>query len=81
VTWGEQTTDEMAVVFYQVLVDPAFEEVARALRGNRRGNGGGAPGPLMQRLLDRYDKNKNGKLDPDERKEAGEAFRGRENAG
>jgi hypothetical protein len=84
VTWGEQTTDEMAIVFYQVLVDPAMEDLARAFRQGRRRNadgGGGAPGPLMQRLLNRYDKNKDGKLDDDERKEAGEAFRGSGNAG
>jgi hypothetical protein len=81
VTWGEQTTDEMAIVFFQVLVDPGMEDLARAFRQGRRRNADATPGPLMQRLLDRYDKNKNGKLDPDERKEAGEAFRGSGNAG
>ena len=43
VTWGEQTTDEMAIMFYQVLVDPGMEDLARAVRGEpppQRGGGG-----------------------------------------
>ena len=42
VRWGEQTTDEMAIVFYQVLVDPAVEDLARAWRATRRRNEAGA---------------------------------------
>jgi mono/diheme cytochrome c family protein len=82
VTWGEQTTDEMALVFYQVLVDPRLETLFLG-RGGRGGSGMGKDGDkprrgggLMQRALDRFDKNKNGKLDPDEQREAMDALGG-----
>ena len=81
VTWGEQTTDEMAIVFYQVLVDPRLEGLFLG-RGGNRGTGGAGEGGhrrrggggLMQRAIERFDKNKNGKLDPDEQREAMEAL-------
>src|SRR4051794_14507716 len=58
VRWGEQTSDEMALVFFQTL---------RPV---------GEGGPLRQMLLDRFDKNHDGKLDDEEREEARKAFLG-----
>ena len=98
VRWGEQTTDEMAIVFYQVLVDPAAEEWLRSLAGGNRaraaagaeGNGAAAAAAanapanesparegLMKRLLERFDKNKDGKLDDAERREAMQSIQNR----
>jgi hypothetical protein len=91
VRWGEQPTDEMAIVFYQVLVDPAAEEWIRSLAaGNRARAAGGAAGAdkgsgndapardgLMKRLLDRFDNNKDGKLDESERREAMQSIQNR----
>jgi hypothetical protein len=79
VRWGEQTTDEMAIIFYQVLIDPMMEETFRTMLTGR-GNIGRNPGqssPLSKWLVERFDKNKDGKLDRDERKEAVESFQGR----
>jgi hypothetical protein len=106
VTWGEQTTDEMAIIFYHVLIDPSIDDMLRTaiiqrakqdgIAGGRpraegagagansndaprRGNNnGGDEGWLMRRLIQRFDKNDNGKLDPDERREAMKAFGNRE---
>lgn len=96
VRWGEQTTDEMAIVFFQVLVDPATEEWFRQLAGGNRARaaagGAGDTKPakdapagetpaaregLMKRLLERFDKNKDGKLDEAERREAMESIQKR----
>ena len=65
VRWGEQTTDEMAIVFYHVLIPPELEEMIR---------GGG----LLKRMMQRFDKNKDGELDEEERREAMRAFGQRE---
>jgi len=105
VTWGEQTTDEMAIVFFQLEVDRGsgglLALLAGAGGGGRRGalNGGGngrgaGTGPatqpatqpaagaaagagddIRQRLLERFDKNHNGKLDPDEVQEMRQTLR------
>jgi hypothetical protein len=49
------------------------------MRGNRRiSAGSGTETGLTQWLLSRFDKNKNGKIDPEERQEATETFRGRD---
>lgn len=78
VRWGEQTTDEMAIIFYQVLIDPGMEEAFRTMLAGRRnaGRNPGQSGPLSKWLLERFDKNKDGKLDQDERREAMESFEG-----
>ena len=106
VTWGEQTTDEMAIVFFQLEVDRNSGGLLALLAGagggggGRRGilNGGGrgagaagGNGPatkpaapaaggaagddIRQRLLERFDKNHNGKLDPDEVQEMRQTLR------
>ena len=86
VTWGEQTTDEMAIVFFHVVVDRNTADLARLLL---RGRGGATQPPaqqtpraqqaapesvFQQMLLRRFDKNANGKLDPEERQAAREAL-------
>ena len=84
VTWGEQTTDEMAIVFYHVLIDPGVEELFRnammnRARNARAGNDKPAPnagGPLRDWIVRRFDKNNDGKLDAEERRAATEAFGG-----
>src|SRR4030095_2084420 len=73
VRWGEQTTDEMAIVFYQVLIDPGVEDWFRQTIIGHRGRGAAATATppkdsparegLMKRLLERFDKNNDGKLD------------------
>jgi hypothetical protein len=76
VTWGEETEDEMCIAFVGYTVDDeqltkgiaaegAMDFGARS--GVRSANRGGG---MMQRLIKRFDKNTNGKLDPDEMKEA-----------
>src|SRR6185295_9494942 len=66
VRWGEQTSDEMALVFFQTVTK--FDKDAFA------GGGGGIGrllgpegGAVRQMVLDRFDKNKDGKLDDEER--------------
>ena len=82
VRWGEQTTDEMAIIFYHVLVDPALEQSFRLMRGNRSiGRNPGQSSPLSKWLLDRFDKDKDGKLDREERREATETFQGKRRDG
>jgi hypothetical protein len=71
VRFGEQTTDEMAFVFFHILTDRGAEGLA--FRGGRRARGGN-DGWLMRRLLERFDANKNGRLDRDEREAARRAF-------
>lgn len=91
VRWGEQTGDEMALVFFQILADPdsPLAALGGGGLGNRRGNnrnanrgggagnnnaGGGAGGALRDAVMQRFDKNKNGELDPDERDALRKAF-------
>lgn len=76
VTWGEETTDEMCIAFVGYTVDD--EQLTKGIvaegamdfgaRGGSRSTNRG--GGMMQRLLKRFDKNGNGKLDPDEMKAA-----------
>ncbi len=76
VSWGEATTDEMCIAFVGYTVDD--EHITKGIvaegavdfgaRGGMRGANRG--GGMMQRLLKRFDKNGNGKLDPDEMKAA-----------
>jgi len=73
VRWGEQTSDEMALVFFQALTK--FDK--GALAGGAAGAGrrlGAEAGAVRQMLLDRFDKNKDGQLDDQEREEARKAF-------
>jgi hypothetical protein len=94
VRWGEQTTDEMAIIFFHALIDPEMETLLRGfLQRNRGANNAPAPGNnpgesrparggggfgLLQRALERFDKNNDGTLDPDEQKEALDAVRERQ---
>jgi mono/diheme cytochrome c family protein len=71
VRWGEQTTDEMALVFFQILSD--FDSTKVAGGGGSRRLGAEA-GALRQMLLKRFDKNKDGKLDEEEEADARKAF-------
>lgn len=81
VRWGEQTTDEMCLLGLQMTTDtPADLKELGKMRGSRLGAGllGGTPGapegtsgpvPIPERwkpLLDRYDANKDGRLDDEE---------------
>ena len=110
VRWGEQTTDEMAIVFFQLVTDRGagglFGFGGGGLRRLGGGGGGGAAGAnngnnaanadgpgtrpatrparfdlsalppeIQQMLIKRFDKNGNGKLDPDEIEEARQTFR------
>ncbi|RYH00722.1 MAG: ascorbate-dependent monooxygenase [Alphaproteobacteria bacterium] len=59
VTWGEQTTDEMCIAFLNYTID------SEHLTKGEPGVAGGGAG-LMRRALEMFDKNANGKLDPDE---------------
>ena len=82
VRWGEQTTDEMAIIFFHMLLDRDAGGLAGALLRSRLGGGGqgqgqGQPGPdspIERAILRRFDKNGNGVLDPEERQEAREAL-------
>jgi hypothetical protein len=71
VTWGEQTTDEMCIAFLFYTVDS--EHLTQ-------GGGQGRGQALMQRALEMFDKNGNGKLDPDELQAALE-YRAKRNQG
>jgi mono/diheme cytochrome c family protein len=106
VRWGEQTTDEMAIVFFQIVSDRGAGGLFGFGGGGLRrlgGGGGGAAGnnaanangpttgpatrpagrfdlsalppEIQQMLIKRFDKNGNGKLDPDEIEEARQTFR------
>lgn len=80
VRWGEQTTDEMAITFFQVIVPRELVGLAGFGGGGRRGQGENAGAPespevqrgrefIEQMLLRRFDTNKNGKIDPEEQEE------------
>lgn len=72
VRWGEQTSDEMALVFFQTVTK--FDKDAFAGGGGAGRLLGAEAGAVRQMLLDRFDKNKDGKLDDEEREEARKAF-------
>jgi hypothetical protein len=79
VTFGEQTTDEMALLFLQVVLPraqdvPRFRQEFILSRMDQFLSGGSAPagisGRTIQRLqvaMARFDKNHNGTLEPEER--------------
>jgi hypothetical protein len=71
VRWGEQTTDEMALVFFQTLTDFSATQVAGGAGGRRLGP---EAGMVRQMLLKRFDRNGDGKLDDREEAEARKAF-------
>lgn len=92
VRWGEQTTDEMCLLGLQMTTDtPADLKLLTQMRGSRLGAGllGGTPGaletptggiPIPERwkaLLERYDGDKDGKLDDEEIDELPPALRDR----
>jgi hypothetical protein len=78
VRWGEQTTDEMTLAFLLYTADE--ERLTQGMDlgalpgdfggGGRRSPGGLGGGELMKRALEMFDKNKDGKLDADEREAA-----------
>ena len=116
VRWGEQTTDEMAITFFQIVTDrgagggllggllgggrraagaPATRPAENGANGSKDAKDGAKEGAaekkadaaaddfdlsalpprVQQMILRRFDKNGNGKLDPDENQEAREALR------
>ena len=92
VRWGEQTTDEMCLLGLQMTTDtPADQKALTQMRGSRLGAGllGGTPGaietptggiPIPERwktLLERWDADKDGKLDDEEIDELPPALRER----
>lgn len=89
VRWGEQTTDEMCLLGLQMTTDTPEERRALAkMRGSRLGAGllGGTPGgaeggvPIPEKwkgLLERWDVDKDGRLDDEEIDELPPALRDR----
>ncbi|MEW6305388.1 MAG: ascorbate-dependent monooxygenase [Verrucomicrobiota bacterium] len=81
VRWGEQTTDEMCIAFFTYTVDGEKLSQGIAKQGiNRRGSGA-ASGQALKQLIDRFDTNKDGKVDEAERKAAFESFRKQKSGG
>ena len=85
VHWGEQTTDEMALCWVQVLPKNESEAwqlklaSARRLAGGAFGGGEqdglGAGRELLKKALEKFDGDGDGKLNEEERKKAQEAWR------
>lgn len=75
VTWGEQTTDEMCFAFIPYTVDA--EHLAQGVPGSDSpADFGGSDQRFFEFILKRFDKNRDGKLDDEERAAVGEALRG-----
>ncbi len=78
VTFGEQTTDEMALLFLQATLPspaqvPAFRLAMMVSRieqffkeGGESIGIGGRQAAMFRQLMEAFDKNHNGQLDPDE---------------
>jgi hypothetical protein len=86
VTWGEQTTDEMCIAFVAYTVDA--EQLTKGIAAGGLGAdffGRGSPAGsglrqgALQQILKQFDKNGNGRLDPDERAELMKGLRERRN--
>jgi mono/diheme cytochrome c family protein len=76
VRWGEQTTDEMAILFISGVPKNMNEmpDLVRATRGKLASSFGSDPKAaadlLRKQVLERFDKNGDGELSPEERAEA-----------
>lgn len=79
VHWGEQTTDEMCIAFIYYTVDAEHLTQGRLAKGFPDGFGAAAfvgnPKGLLQQMVEMFDKNHDGKLDPEERKAMEEFMR------
>lgn len=78
VTWGEQTTDEMALCWVQVMPSDESDAAALKLAAGRGIFGGGDGGNLrdvIKEAVKKYDEDGDGKLNEAERAKALEAWR------
>ncbi|HWE04127.1 MAG TPA: hypothetical protein VG326_17100 [Tepidisphaeraceae bacterium] len=67
VHWGEQTSDEMAICFFQILVDRSTAEVIQAARG---AGTGGANREKLQRWLEALKRNQQANPAPDDTRDS-----------
>lgn len=76
VRWGEQTTDEMCIAFFSYTVDreQRTKGIAAGEAPGRRFAGAGG-GEILKAVVERFDTDKDGKLDEKERAAAFEEFR------